>query len=177
MNGLEAIELMRQGKMVKRIDVDIKFRINNDRVEGMNHSDIWCEEFLFHINANYEEYIEPKSLTGWERSEDDEFYIILCGGQTVAECNWDKIDETQQPFTTTLIISRQKKKQKKLHLNKRYSVSCNVLATITVGLRLIGMIIKRISILSLITIVKISLRHITSEKCKRLELYTLFQEK
>ena len=46
MNGLEAIELMRQGKMVKRIDVDIKFRINNDRVEGMNHSDIWCEEIF-----------------------------------------------------------------------------------------------------------------------------------
>ena len=98
MNGIEAIELMRQGKMVKRIDVDIKFRINNDRVEGMNHSDIWCEEFLFHINANYEECIEPKSLTGWERSEDDEFYIILCGGQTVAECNWDKIDVDATTF-------------------------------------------------------------------------------
>lgn len=66
MNGLEAIELMQQGKMVKRTDVDIKYRINNDRVEGMNHSDIWCEVFLFNVNGEYEEYIEPKVLTGWE---------------------------------------------------------------------------------------------------------------
>ena len=58
------------------------------------------KKFLFHINANYEEYIEPKSLTGWERSEDDEFYIILCGGQTVAECNWDKIDVDANYFST-----------------------------------------------------------------------------
>lgn len=83
MNGLEAIELMQQGKMVKRTDIDIKYRINNDRVEGMNHSDIWCEEFLFNVNGDFEEYIEPKTLTGWERVADfDMYYAIYVHGVT-----------------------------------------------------------------------------------------------
>lgn len=77
MNGLEAIELMQQGKMVKRTDVDIKYRINNDRVEGMNHSDIWCEEFLFNVNGDFEEYIEPKSLTGWERTRRSNAFFVV----------------------------------------------------------------------------------------------------
>lgn len=98
MNGLEAIELMKQGKMVKKIDIDLKFRLNNGRVEGMNHSDIWCEEFLFNVNGEYEEYIEPKPLTGWEHSEDDKFFIIICGGQAAAECNLDKINMDETTF-------------------------------------------------------------------------------
>lgn len=63
MNGLEAVRLMMEGKIVKRTDMDIKYRVNNDRVEGMNHSDMWCEEFLFNINGEFEEYIEPSSLS------------------------------------------------------------------------------------------------------------------
>lgn len=94
MNGLEAIELMRQGKMVKRTDVDIKYRINNDRVEGMNHSDIWCEEFLFNVNGDFEEYIEPKPLTGWERvNEGAETYFISVYQGVDSEFDWhDEID-------------------------------------------------------------------------------------
>lgn len=77
MNGLEAIKVMMEGKIVKRTDMDIKYRVNNDRVEGMNHSDMWCEEFLFNINGEFEEYIEPKSLTGWERVRRSNAFFVV----------------------------------------------------------------------------------------------------
>ena len=94
MNGLEAIKVMMEGKIVKRTDMDIKYRVNNDRVEGMNHSDMWCEEFLFNINGEFEEYIAPKPLTGWERvNEGAETYFISVFQGVDSEFDWhDEID-------------------------------------------------------------------------------------
>ena len=79
MNGLEAIELMKQGKMVKRVDHDLRFRLNGDRVEGVIPGEVWRDGWIFDINNEYEEYIEPKPLTGWERvGENESYYNISC---------------------------------------------------------------------------------------------------
>lgn len=69
MNGLEAIELMKQGKMVKSskhyphfIDLEtgkMKILITESSVAPAVNFDINYE--------GYEEYIEPKPSTGWER--------------------------------------------------------------------------------------------------------------
>ena len=75
MNGLEAIELMKQGKMVKRVEHDLRFRLNGDRVEGVIPGEVWRDGWIFDINNKYEEYIEPKPLTGWERVAKGEKYV------------------------------------------------------------------------------------------------------
>ncbi len=102
MNGLEAIEFMKQGKMV--IDVNAYERFIFKIIDGNvcykleYGNDDYRIDDSFDFTAKYEEYIEPKSLTGWERSEDDNFIIIICGGQAVAECNLDKIDMDETTF-------------------------------------------------------------------------------
>lgn len=75
MNGLEAIELMKQGKMIKSgiwiysMDSDGVIWLKAESNTG------WVGAHMFNILANdYEEYIEPKTLTGWERAEEDEQY-------------------------------------------------------------------------------------------------------
>ncbi len=66
MNGLEAIELMKQGKMIKSgiwiysMDSDGVIWLKTESHTG------WVGAHMFNILANdYEEYIEPKLLTGW----------------------------------------------------------------------------------------------------------------
>lgn len=80
MNGLEAIELMKQGKMIKcgiwiySTDSDGVIWLKNKSCTG------WVEAEMFNILANdYEEYIEPKPLTGWERVEYGGKYFVICG--------------------------------------------------------------------------------------------------
>ena len=69
MNGLEAIELMKQGKVVVRVDTRTLYQLHNNRVEGADHIGRWNDNRVFNVNSEYEEYIEPKPLTGWERVE------------------------------------------------------------------------------------------------------------
>ena len=78
MNGLEAIELMKQGKMIKsgiwiyNMDSDGVIWLKTESHTG------WVEAHTFNILANdYEEYIEPKSLTGWERVDGKMYNVIL----------------------------------------------------------------------------------------------------
>ena len=99
MNGFEALKLMQEGKMIKggiwiyRTDSDGVIWLKNESCTG------WVEAEMFNILANdYEEYIEPKPLTGWERTKDDKFHLIVCGGQLVAEYNLDKIDVAATTF-------------------------------------------------------------------------------
>ena len=80
MNGLEAIELMKQGKQVS--DGNHVYKIENNLVLLRR---IDCTDFGFKIDnsfdftVNYEEYIEPKPLTGWERvGENESYYNISC---------------------------------------------------------------------------------------------------
>lgn len=81
MNGLEAIELMKQGKMIKSgiwiysMDSASVIWLKNESCTG------WVEAEMFNILANdYEEYIEPKPLTGWERVEGEPFCAIATTG-------------------------------------------------------------------------------------------------
>ena len=80
MKGLEAIELMKQGKMIKggiwiySMDSDGMIWLKTESQTG------WIGAHMFNILANdYEEYIEPKTLTGWERVERREEYYFMNG--------------------------------------------------------------------------------------------------
>ena len=92
MNGLEAIELMKQGKIVT--DGKRKYQISDGKITVLTYvvrNDIGAErelwenvEYFNTAKDSYEEYIEPKPLTGWERVEDGERY------RTIDECSvWE----------------------------------------------------------------------------------------
>ena len=99
MNGLEAIELMKQGKMVKRVEHDLRFRLNGDRVEGVIPGEVWRDGWIFDINNKYEEYIEPKPLTGWERVDKDENYVLINHSSLTTFTNYDdKYDDKLYEF-------------------------------------------------------------------------------
>lgn len=82
MKGLEAIELMKQGKMIKggiwiySMDSNGIIWLKTELQTG------WVGAHMFNILANdYEEYIEPKTLTGWERVDECETYhLVSCKG-------------------------------------------------------------------------------------------------
>lgn len=85
MNGLEAIELMKQGKMVisEHGDDVIINKIKGGNVyfiyDHLKRSDEWELDDCFDFTKTYEEYIEPKPLTGWERvGENESYYNISC---------------------------------------------------------------------------------------------------
>lgn len=69
MNGLEAVKFMEKGNMVQ--NERCIYKIKNGEVLFKSKSE---DEFgflkskHFDFTDNYEEYIEPKTLTGWERS-------------------------------------------------------------------------------------------------------------
>lgn len=99
MNGLEAIRLMEQGKMVtsEYEATTYIFKIINNNVffKRINDSDDeYQSDFAFDFSANYEEYIEPKPLTGWERVDKHEKYvsIALCQKTKCVEFE-DEVDD------------------------------------------------------------------------------------
>lgn len=77
MNGLEAIELMNRGKMVIRISTQILYRLQDGVLEGCDHAGTWKSNWLFDFNAEYEEYIEPKKLKGWELANENCIYYFI----------------------------------------------------------------------------------------------------
>lgn len=88
MNGLEAIELMKQGKMIKSgiwiysMDSDGVIWLKTESHTG------WVEAHRFDILANdYEEYIEPNPLTGWERVDKGQKYYCTNGLYEVSDTN------------------------------------------------------------------------------------------
>lgn len=95
MNGLEAIELMEQDKLVASTDdtgdVIYIYKILNNNVYFKRIEDSDNEyqiDFAFDFSATYEEYIEPKTLTGWERvKEGNPYRVSLADGiELKAEC-------------------------------------------------------------------------------------------
>ena len=86
MNGLEAIEFMKQGKMVISRHSCGDFIINKivgNTVyyiyESSKDGDDWELDDCFDFTNTYEEYVEPKQLTGWERvGENESYYRISC---------------------------------------------------------------------------------------------------
>lgn len=94
MNGLEAIELMKQGQIVIRISAQMLYRLRDGVLEGCDYAGTWKDNWLFDFNDIYEEYIEPKPLTGWERvNEGAETYFISVYQGVDSEFDWhDEID-------------------------------------------------------------------------------------
>ena len=88
MNGLEAIELMKQGKIVT--DGKREYQISDGKITVLTYvvrNDIGAErelwenvEYFNTAKDSYEEYIEPKPLTGWERVEGDSYETITSNG-------------------------------------------------------------------------------------------------
>ena len=82
MNGLEAIELMKQGKMIESDSYFTRYIKDGVMYSVTPDGDVVSNDF----DINYEEYREckHKPLTGWERTEHwedvERFYII-------AECD------------------------------------------------------------------------------------------
>lgn len=86
MNGLEAIKLMEQGKMISvkmKNDEVVVTKIENGKVFWSFDYELednnWKEEDSFDFTLKYEEY-NPKPLTGWERvdTNNGKYYSISC---------------------------------------------------------------------------------------------------
>ena len=87
MNGLEAVELMKQGSQVSDGEYVYKIENNLVLVRSLNGK-LFNIDNSFDFTSEYEEYIEPKPLTGWERVEDGERY------RTIDECSvWEYREE------------------------------------------------------------------------------------
>ena len=80
MNGLEAIELMKQGKVIKYNNLLYRFQQDEVQVASELFQRDWKRSVSFDLNyTGYEECIEPKPLTGWERvGENESYYNISC---------------------------------------------------------------------------------------------------
>ncbi|MDB8554048.1 hypothetical protein [Turicibacter sanguinis] len=95
MNGLEAIELMKQGKKVSIVDAAGFYQIKDGRIWlTYPTSKVTGEVLFFDLSNTYCEYIEPKPLTGWERVDKHEKYvsIALCQKTKCVEFE-DEVDD------------------------------------------------------------------------------------
>lgn len=95
MNGLEAIELMKQGSQVSDGEYVYKIENNLVLVRSLNGK-LFNIDNSFDFTSEYEEYIEPKPLTGWERVDEERSYYYIDGLVNVKktfEANHE-IDET-----------------------------------------------------------------------------------
>lgn len=85
MNGLEAIELMKQGKIVT--DGKRKYKISDGKITVLTYvvrndmgteRELWENvEYFNTAKDSYKEYIEPKPLIGWERVDGKMYNVIL----------------------------------------------------------------------------------------------------
>lgn len=103
MNGLEAIELMKQGKMVIEVGTNEPFilRIENGIVWFKNSKVLdgeWVIDDCFDFTIDYEEYVE-KQLTGWERVDRGENYMAIDYSSMSTFTNYDdKYDDKLYEF-------------------------------------------------------------------------------
>lgn len=96
MNGLEAIELMKQGKIVT--DGKREYQISDGKITVLTYvvrndmgtgRELWENvEYFNTAKDSYEEYIEPKPLTGWERvGEREKYYFPNISGVIIHDVN------------------------------------------------------------------------------------------
>ena len=97
MNGLEAIELMKQGKKVSIVDAAGFYQIKDGRIWlTYPTSKVTGEVLFFDLSNTYCEYIEPNPLTGWERVDRGQDYCYINGSmdaKNTVEANYE-IDKT-----------------------------------------------------------------------------------
>ena len=114
MNGLEAIELMKQGKMVIEVGTNEPFilKIENGIVWFKNSKALnseWVIDDCFDFTIDYEEYIEPKPLTGWERVGENELYYSINGNCYVETMNEDMCMEDKYNYEDANYFSTEDK--------------------------------------------------------------------
>lgn len=88
LTGLEAIELMKEGKMITNGHLVYKYEDGIVKCVSImfleSNQANWCDHSVLCLNSNaYEEYIEPKPLTGWERLKNGEGYYKLANSTSV----------------------------------------------------------------------------------------------
>ena len=113
MNGLEAIELMKQGKMVIEVGTNEPFilKIENGVVWFKNSTVLnseWVIDDYFDFTINYEEYVE-KQLTGWERVGENELYYSINGNCYVEAMNEDMCMEDKYNYEDANYFSTEDK--------------------------------------------------------------------
>ena len=83
MNGLEAIKVMMEGKLVSKFNSCMEYEIykiidGNVCVKFEDEPDEKYEVSEdFDFDSIYHEYIEPKSLTGWERTRRSNIFFVV----------------------------------------------------------------------------------------------------
>ena len=113
MNGLEAIELMKQGKMVIEVGTNEPFilKIENGVVWFKNSkasNSEWVIDDSFDFTIDYEEYVE-KQLTGWERVGENELYYSINGNCYVEVMNEDMCMEDKYYYEDANYFSTEDK--------------------------------------------------------------------
>lgn len=82
LTGLEAIELMKQGKIVVDATGKYHFKIIDGNVCYKYYTkddDEYAIDCAFEFSTTYKEYIESKPLTGWEKLDEGETYHLISG--------------------------------------------------------------------------------------------------
>lgn len=113
MNGLQAIELMKQGKLVT--NGYYIFRYNNETFETMEagtgnlHLDSnWGTEVVFDLNdCHYEEFI-PYQATGWERVKIKDFYYRITENCIAPTVEFGDMDDNVLMDRANYFSSREK---------------------------------------------------------------------
>ena len=113
MNGLEAIELMKQGKMVIEVGVHEPFilKIENGTIWFKSSKSLnseWIIDDSFDFTIDYEEYVE-KQLTGWERVSENELYYSINGNCYVEVINEDMCMEDKYNYEDANYFSTEDK--------------------------------------------------------------------
>ena len=113
MNGLEAIELMKQGKMVIEVGTHEPFilKIENGNIWFKNSKSLnseWMIDDSFDFTIDYEEYVENQ-LTGWERVGENELYYSINGNSYVEEMNEDMCMEDKYYYEDANYFSTEDK--------------------------------------------------------------------
>ena len=113
MNGLQAIELMKQGKLVT--NGYYIFRYNNEAFETMEAStgnlhlnNNWGTEVIFDLNdCHYEEFI-PYQTTGWERVKIKDFYYRITENCIAPTVEFGDMDDNVLMDKANYFSSREK---------------------------------------------------------------------
>ena len=116
LTGLEAIESMKQGKMVTNGHLVYKYEDGIVKCVSImfleNNQANWCDHSVLSLNTKgYEEYAKPKpkKLTGWERVGENESYYSINGNCYVEEMTEDMCMEDKYYYEDANYFSTEEK--------------------------------------------------------------------
>ena len=114
LTGLEAVLLMQEGEYIT--DGQHIYRFVNTKIEASDITSFnkgkpeWKSGNVFNFNYDqYEEYIKPKPLTGWERVGENESYYSINGNCYVEEMTEDMCMEDKYYYEDANYFSTEEK--------------------------------------------------------------------